>query len=113
MSGIVVLDRDDTQVVVLLREEDLRSGLADLRWHLADRVLGGATSLTVDLSSVDRLSSMAIAVLLRAKRCCRARGGRVVLRSPSPGVVRMLRRTGLEEVFDVETGVVGRGRVPA
>lgn len=101
-GGVVVLARDDDEVVVRLDDEDLRSGLVDLRWHLTDHVLCGARSLVVDVSAVDRLPSAVIAVLLRAKRCCRARGGRVTLRRPTPTVLRVLRTTGLAQVFDLD-----------
>jgi len=99
---IVVLERDQDHVVVALSEQDLRGDLSDLRWRLDDRVLEGARTLTVDLSRLDRLSSATIAVLLRAKRCCRVRGGRLVLRQPSTNAVRTLRRTGLADIFDIE-----------
>lgn len=109
--GVQVLDRGEDEVVIRLSDTTLRSGLSDLRWHLTDRVLGDARSLTVDLSAVDRLSSAVVAVLLRAQRCCRVRGGSVVLRAPAPGAVRMLNRTGLWEVFEVEGAPAARGRL--
>lgn len=101
-AAVVVLARNDGEVVVRLGDDDLPAGLADLRWHLADRVLRGARSLTVDVSTLGRLSSPAVAVLLRAKRFCRVRGGTVTLRAPSPAVLRMLRTSGLAEVFDID-----------
>lgn len=107
-AGVVVLARHDDEVVVRLCDDDLPSGLADLRWHLADHVLRGARSLTLDVSGLGRLSSPAVAVLLRAKRCCRVRGGTVTLRAPSPGVLRMLRTSGLAEVFDIDRTAPGR-----
>ncbi|WP_088319203.1 STAS domain-containing protein [Kineosporia sp. R_H_3] len=111
-AGVVVLARHDQEVVVRLGDEDLPSGLADLRWHLADHVLCGARSLTVDVSGLGRLSSPAVAVLLRAKRFCRVRGGTVTLRAPSSGVLRMLRTSGLAEVFAIER-MTPSGPVPA
>ena len=70
---------NDQQVVVVNDRTHLRA-LADLRWRL-DRVVSvDPPVLVVDLSGLSRLSSAAMAVLLRTQRCIRHRGGTVVLR---------------------------------
>lgn len=89
--------------VLVLDEGGLRSGLATLRWHLGPLLEDGPAALVVDVSGLTTLSSATVAVLLRTRRLCRARGGRLVLYRPHRNVVAVLRRAGLEELFEVAT----------
>jgi anti-anti-sigma factor len=102
MSGLTVLNRYDETVVVALEDSSLLEGLADLRWRLRHLLADGGTTLVVDVSGVDRLSSQTVAALLWAKRHCRARGGRVVVRGPSRRSLDVLSRTGLSSMFVIE-----------
>ena len=69
------------------------------------RRLGGAddrsTELTVDLSAVTFIDCAGLRPLLEARRRQRARGGRLLLMSPSWAVVRLLQFTGLLAAFTI------------
>ncbi|NAZ78268.1 STAS domain-containing protein, partial [Kineococcus sp. T13] len=88
--------------VLVLREECLRQGVGTLRRELAEALEAGTRTLVVDVCQVRDLSSTVVALLLRAKRCCRARGGHVVLRGLSRAEVDVLHRTGLSPLFEIE-----------
>jgi anti-sigma B factor antagonist len=90
------------QALVVLDDEVINEGLADLRWQLRDLVLGGAQTIRVDLTHTSRMGSNALAALLSAHRACRARGGAVVLVNPNRQVTDMMRRTGLWRVFHTD-----------
>lgn len=85
--------------VLVLDPADLRGGLGVLRWRLGP-LLEGGTSVLVDVGGLSTLSSATVAALLRARRLCRARGGQLVLRNPRRAVTAVLRRSGLEDLFD-------------
>lgn len=95
------LTRPAGSPVLVLDQDDLRAGLLALRRRSGHLRGGGPPELVVDLSRIDSLSSVAVAELLRARRSCRARGGRLLLRRPHHDVLTVLRRCGLEELFDV------------
>jgi anti-anti-sigma factor len=89
-------------VVVTLDETTLPSGLVELRSAVAATVRSGARTLVVDVSRLGRLSSPTVTALLWAQRRCRVQGGAVVLRGADRRWRRLLRRTGLADVFDLE-----------
>jgi len=91
-------------VVVTLDEATLPSGLVELRSGVTAVVRSGARVLVVDASRLGRLSSPTVTALLWAQRRCRAQGSVVVLRGIGRRRMRMLERTGLSHVFDVEPG---------
>jgi len=103
MDGTSLLRLEGSPVLVL-DEDDLRSGLVLLRWHLGRLLEEGPPALLVDISGLTGLSSTTVATLLRARRMCRARGGRLVLHGPHRDVLALLRRSGLVGLFDVTTG---------
>jgi anti-anti-sigma factor len=75
----------------------------DLRERL-DAALGrGPTSLAVDMSAVEGMSSTTVAALLWVRRQCAARGIEMLLRQPSPRSLDGLRRAGLLSVLVVES----------
>ncbi|WP_432573239.1 STAS domain-containing protein [Kineococcus sp. SYSU DK005] len=88
--------------VVVLHEGLPHQGVGALRRELGRTLDAGAHTLVVDLSGVPHLSSVVVALLLRAKRCCRARGGRVVLRGLDRAHLQVLHRTGLSPLFQLE-----------
>lgn len=102
MGTFEVLDREEDLVVIRLSDAAGLRGLADLRWRLDTVLSGGATTLVVDVSDLERFSSSTLAALLQARRICRARGGTVVLRSAEGQCTEMLTRTGLLGLFQVE-----------
>jgi anti-anti-sigma factor len=89
-------------VVVRLHETTLPSGLVELRSAVVVVVRSGARLLVVDVSGLDQLSSPTVTALLWARRRCRVQGSAVVLRGAGRRLLRLLRRTGLADVFDLE-----------
>jgi anti-anti-sigma factor len=89
-------------VVVSLDDADLPRGLVELRSAVAATVRSGARTLVVDVSRLGRLSSPTVTALLWAQRRCRVQGGAVVLRGAGRRCRRLLRRTGLADVFELE-----------
>lgn len=94
--------RPRDSVVVRLEESSLRSGIGDLRWHLDDMLADGPSTLVIDVSGIERLSSTTIAALLWAKRHCLSRRVRVVVGDPTDHTLELLRRTGLYGVLEIE-----------
>ncbi len=86
--------------MLVLDPADLRAGLGFLRWRLGRVLDEGPTVLVVDVSGLPTLSSATVAALLRARRLCLARGGRLVLRNPRRAVTAALQRSGLEDLFE-------------
>ncbi|WP_432519245.1 STAS domain-containing protein [Kineococcus sp. SYSU DK006] len=102
----------DGTAVLVLREEWLRQGVGTLRRELAEALEAGTRTLVVDVCEVQHLSSTVVALLLRAKRCCRARGGRVVLRGLGRAEVDVLHRTGLSPLFEIEARCTAAAPAP-
>ncbi|GAA1567724.1 MULTISPECIES: STAS domain-containing protein [Kribbella] len=90
------------RAIVTLPGADVSDGPAALRWRLRDLVMDGVCLVIVDLSDADQISSTVLAALLDTHRVCRRRGGGVVIRHASKKMGDVLRRTGLDRVFDVE-----------
>jgi anti-sigma B factor antagonist len=89
---------------VILRvggEVDLSTS-PQLHAKLVDLIeVGGAGSVVVDLTPVAFMDSTGLTVLLAAHQRARADGGRVLLVCPGGPVLRVLRLTGMDEVFSV------------
>ena len=90
------------EVVVTLRDAEVRHALGDLRWRLDTLLADGPATLVIDLAGVTQISSTMVAVLLRVKHRCLARGVDVVLREPSRRSVDLLHRTGLLGALAIE-----------
>ena len=105
VDGLRVLSRDATSTVVALDGAALAEGLADLRWRLDELLTAGRQELVVDIAAVAHLSSTTVCALLLARRRCHARGGRLVLRSPSRRSREVLADTGLGPVLGLDAGV--------
>ncbi|WP_329001025.1 STAS domain-containing protein [Kribbella sp. NBC_00709] len=90
------------RAILPLSDTELATGLSQLRWQLQALVMDGVCLVIVDVSEVDQISSTALAALLDTHRVCRRRGGGVVIRHASRKMSDVLRRTGLDRVFDVE-----------
>ena len=97
------LDLDEDVAVVVLREASVRRGVGTLRRDLASTLDSGVSTVVIDVSGVQDLSSVVVGLLLRVKRCCRARGGRVVLRGLNRVDLHVMHRTGLSSLFEIET----------
>jgi anti-sigma B factor antagonist len=102
VDAVPTSERSLSGAVVILTEETVADGMAELRWELRDLVLAGVRNVTVDVAKIDRLSSTTLAALLGTHRVCRARGGGVIIRNPNHRAVDLLRRTGLHRVFVVD-----------
>jgi anti-anti-sigma factor len=94
---------DVADVALILDDDTLLKGLSELRWHLDGLLADRSPVLVVEISGLSRLSSATLAALLWAQRGCRGRGGRVVLRGPTKRCRDVLVRTGLVDLFSVET----------
>ena len=90
------------KAIVTLSDTDLGGGLTSPRWHLRGLVMDGACLVVIDVSEIGEMSSTLLAALLDTHRVCRRRGGGVVIRHASRKMADVLRRTGLDRVFDVE-----------
>ncbi|TDO29843.1 anti-anti-sigma factor [Kribbella sp. VKM Ac-2527] len=90
------------KAIVMLSDTDLDGGLTSLRWRLRGLVMDGACLVVIDVSEISRISSTLLAALLDTHRVCRRRGGGVVIRHASRKMTDVLRRTGLDLVFEVE-----------
>lgn len=90
------------KAIVALSEADLDGGLPRLRWGLHELVMDGACLVVIDVSEIDQISSTLLAALLDTHRVCRRRGGGVVIRHAGRKLTDVLRRTGLDRVFEVE-----------
>lgn len=102
----------DAGVAVLaLRDGDRALTLDALRIRLGVLLEPGPSTLVLDLSGVQRLSSDGFDGLLWLHRRCAGRAVRVVLREPSRHSVDLLRRAGLLAVLPIE-GAEQPGRPP-
>ncbi|WP_327640812.1 STAS domain-containing protein [Kribbella sp. NBC_00482] len=90
------------RAIVTLSDADLGSGLTALRWRLRDLVMDGTCLVIIDVTDLDQISSTLLAALLDTHRVCKRRGGGVVIRHANRKMTDVLRRTGLDRVFDVE-----------
>lgn len=90
------------KAIVSVTDALLAEGLTGLRWQLRDIVMDGACLVVVDLTDVDHVSSALLAALLDTHRVCRRRGGGVVIRHANRRTADLLRRTGLDKVFEIE-----------
>lgn len=90
------------KAIVTLSNTDTGGGLTQLRWRLRGLVMEGACLVVIDVSDLDQISSTLLAALLDTHRVCRQRGGGVVIRHASRKMTELLRRTGLDHVFEVE-----------
>jgi anti-anti-sigma factor len=90
------------KAIVTLSAADQDGTLSPLRWRLHGLVMEGACLVVVDVSEIDQISSTLLAALLDTHRVCRRRGGGVVIRHASRKMTDVLRRTGLDRVFEVE-----------
>lgn len=92
---------DDDGVVIAAGDVDLAGGPVLEQAILRQEASG---PVVIDLSAVDFIDSSGLRSLLWASRRAKDRGADVELRSPSPGVQRLLSLTGTAEQF-VLTGV--------
>jgi anti-anti-sigma factor len=67
-------------------------------------LLGGdASSVTIDLSQLDYVSSAGLRVLLMTAKLAKAKGGAVVLSSPTSVVLDVLKISGFDKIFEIRS----------
>jgi anti-sigma B factor antagonist len=97
----VTLDGDPAhQVVHLVGELDIASAPC-LRTHLRRLAAGGAHEVEVELDELEFMDASGLAALLDGRKWLRHQGGDLVLVSPTAPTRRLLRLTGLVDVFSV------------
>jgi anti-sigma B factor antagonist len=101
---VVDTRRDGTSEVVEVRGE-VDIATAPLLRAVLDTVVGRRPNrVEVDLSGTTFLDAHALSTLTAVRRRLAGRHARLVLRDPSPVVVRLLELTGLAHAFEVSTG---------
>jgi len=94
-------------VEIVVTDELVASTVPRLRDRLEDALRMRPERLVIDLTGCPFADATALALLLEVHRKARRQGGLLVLRSPSPRVLRALTLTGLQNVFTRETGPAG------
>ena len=64
---------------------------------------GDASSVTIDLSQLEYVSSAGLRVLLMKAKMAKAKGGAVVLASPTSVVLDVLKISGFDKIFDIRS----------
>lgn len=91
-------------LIALSGEADLGTAAA-LGELLSAQVKAEDTNhLTLDLSQVSFMDSMAVRLLIMAGRLLRERGGTLVLMQPQEAVARALEMMGVDQIMTVEGG---------
>lgn len=70
----------------------------DLLGLLVDDV----NSITLDLSSLDYVSSAGLRVLLVIAKAAKAKGGKLVLTSPKPAILEVIKISGFDRIITVQ-----------
>ncbi len=101
-----VLTRRDARDVVVSIEGELDAVTAPpLRAILSDLIDGqGNLSVVLDLSAMTFVDSIGLGVFVGAAKRLRAKGGELVLASPSGPASRLFELTGVAELATVERG---------
>jgi anti-sigma B factor antagonist len=102
----VVVSRDASTALCVAGDIDIATAPL-LRTALAQAQAGHGLDLrgaplVVDLSAMTFIDASGLRVLARAAERARRGGGQVVLRRPSPMMVRLLRVTGLLGSFEID-----------
>lgn len=70
--------------------------------ELEGRINGALDLVRLDLSGLTFMDSTGLRTLWTLRQDVSARGGKLVIESPSPAVVRVLEVTGMNKVFDLD-----------
>lgn len=93
--------RVDGDVVVYVRGEiDIAS--ASMLWERLVEAIPDTKRLVLDLRDTEFIDSTGLSVFVRALRRLRGAGGELILRSPRPGVRKILDITGHDQVFTID-----------
>ena len=66
---------------------------------LQDLISGDVCNLSVDCSGLEYVSSAGLQVLLLAAKAAKSKGGRILLISPKPHILEVLKLTGLVPAY--------------
>jgi anti-sigma B factor antagonist len=91
---------DDTHVVAVSGEVDLFTA-PEFKQRLTAPIATGVEHLIVDLTDTSFIDSSSLGVLIGAHRRLKGRGGRLIVACDTEAIVRTLRITGLDSVFEV------------
>ena len=98
----VGVSRSDGSVVVAVEGELDLATAPQLRDRLVALSGEGQTRVVLDLSRLQFIDSTGLSVLVMARNRSRVDGGAILIRHPSPAVLRILEITGLVSVFSIE-----------
>jgi anti-anti-sigma factor len=96
------LDQHDADRLVRLRGEVDSHTASQLEGSL--EVLGSAADVVLDLEGVEFIDSSGLRVIIHAHQTLDEAGNRLVLRSPSEAVSKLLTITGLIDRLHIENG---------
>ncbi len=68
---------------------------------LKELLVGDISSVDIDLSELDYVSSAGLRVLLVAAKAAKAKGGKVTLLSPKPSTVEVLKISGFDKIIPI------------
>ena len=91
----------------------LDAATAPFLWDLLEHTAAGRRRVVLDLSGVSFVDASGLGALVAGGAALRREGGALVLRSPSLGLVRLLKLTGLDAAFGVERPPSCAGAAPA
>jgi anti-anti-sigma factor len=60
-------------------------------------------SITLDLSELDYVSSAGLRVLLVVAKAAKAKGGKLVLSSPRPAILEVIKISGFDRIINIQT----------
>lgn len=69
---------------------------------IQDLLAGEVNSIAINLSEVDYVSSAGLRVLLVAAKAAKGKGGKVVLVSPKPAVLDVLKLSGFDKIIQID-----------
>ena len=100
--SIDVREQGPQCVVVLAGELDMQTA-PDLSDRLTGLIDGGCRDVVVDVAGLEFMDSSGLAAILGGHKALRERDGKLVLVSPNEHLIKMVRITGLDEVFEIRT----------
>jgi anti-sigma B factor antagonist len=80
----------------------LDGGTAAAHEKSIQQLLVGADSIAIDLADLDYLSSAGLRVFVITAKAIRSKGGKMVLISPKPAVLDVLKASGLDQFVQIE-----------
>lgn len=101
---IDVTDRDGYTVLTPRGEIDYATG-PQLKEAITDALVAGRVHLVIDMLGVEFIESTGLGALIGGRRRARALDGSLVLVCAESSVLKVLRVTGLDKVFEIHDSV--------